>query len=515
MNNPTDYDVEWDIIETILQRAEAVNSSFKEALWAAAVTRWFDEKLLSFLLNRGDNYSDGSFEWLVQRPFIEPYNLAELDNPLPRYTLHNRTRVPLLSLLRKEDMNHFYFLNQRAWRYHKNKLDTLQHNMTEWADEETCRFEMVYHWLSFDGEEAFAEVEDLLAGFDEAYNPAAYERLLSLVDERRDYLSSEKQYWLQFYKGRLLTINQKWQMSLQMLEPLSTADLPPLLEASLYQALGDIHRALGRWERAIELYGKVIDYHKKHEDTGGEFTTLVIAQLNCDLGKVKLLQGKWDLAQKQFHEALNIFQKFSFKLDEGKTLILLSQTNRYKGDWKRAVKFGEKALACFRTSDFGQRTRLHGEAEARSVLGNAYQMQGKWQSARRQYKIAKDLFASLGDRYAETVVMVNLGEWSLRRGRVDKSLDILRTTLDLATELEDIELQSAIQILLGQSFKAAGQWEEAERWYLLSLDSSRKLNRELKVGEILSELAELYRMQGEWQKAAQIYHETTEVYLAM
>jgi len=515
MNDLIQSNLERDVFETIFLRAKQANPLFAEAIWIATTTRWFDKEIMSFLLMNSGMYLDDIFEWLTQRPFVELFNLTNPSGKSPRYTIHNKIRQMLLVALRKESPSHFYYINEQSKIYHEKKWNSLQENNASWLDQELHYFEMVYHWLSIEENEAFDEVDYVYIKLEQDYDFAACNRLLSLVDEQVDCLNDENLSWLQYYNGRLLGRKQKWQESLTLLEPLQNNKLSFQLETYLLHSLVDTYIILEQWERVITICYDLTSHYKKIENTEPETANAGIAQLYNSLGKMYLLQVKWDLAQQYFQKTLTIYQSLKYKFDESKTLIYIGQTYRLQGEWANATKYCWKAINLFRKSGFGERQRIHGEAEARNTLGNIYQMQGRWRTAQHHLMTAKMFFRDLGDQYAESIVITNLAELCVRQGKWKKALNYLDEAAIFAQKLHDKGLQLDVKILLGATFEVCGDWEESEKYYLQSLDLCHEIGQESNLSNPLSKLADLYRTQGRWQDAAKIYTELSKVSISL
>ena len=133
------------------------------------------------------------------------------------------------------------------------------------------------------------------------------------------------------------------------------ARLPSLVTCSLEQALararlatavGFQYRLGGLLDQAVEHYvnGKAA-FHKLEnlEDHYEEYTLLLQS-----LAIVYAKQGRMPLARPLAHEALRINEKIGSEYSTGLTLNTLSNIAQMRGNYPKALEYGEEALAIFR-----------------------------------------------------------------------------------------------------------------------------------------------------------------------
>jgi len=523
MNEAMPLDLEWEMMQTILARAQETNPSYAEALWAAAVLHWFDEQVLAALLpppQPSPASEGGAFSWLIARPFVERYyQAAPADSP-PRYNLHERTRRVLLSHLKSDDLPRFRELSRRAAGFFQDRLSRIDPALLssadihvraeppdykaaphEWGLAAEYLFEWLYHWLAVDDEQAFGKLTDLYHRLEFQYNLAACGRLLALTQEQRDLLTGDRPQWLRYYQGRLLQYSQRWADALAVWEPLQHEELGPKLKSWLANHIGIVYRLQGRWDEALQHYQASLDIARALGDRQGEAQTL------GNIGNVYASQGRWDEALAHYQASLDIFRALGDRHGESTTLMNIGNVYQSQGRWDEALAHYQASLDIFRA--LGDR---HGEANVLGSLGILSRQTGRWDEAIPYYKQKLEICRQLGDRPGGSGVLNNLGVVYAKKGSWAEAIQCYEDSLKIEREMKDRLEEARTLGNLGDVFKETGEWAKAEDYYKQAITILRDFEDKEQLGDWLEALGELYRMRGMWAEAVQVHEQALPIW---
>jgi len=126
------------------------------------------------------------------------------------------------------------------------------------------------------------------------------------------------------------------------------------------------------------------------------------------------------------------------------------------------------------------------------------------------YRITLEALARVGAQernLARCRALWAAGEHSYFMGRYDEAKEYVETTLAIAKETADEGMVAEALRLLGYSALALANRALAREHFLAALAKSRQLGNKLQVSSALNGLAELYRVEGELEKAEPLYEE--------
>jgi tetratricopeptide (TPR) repeat protein len=202
-------------------------------------------------------------------------------------------------------------------------------------------------------------------------------------------------------------------------------DLPA--QAAAEHSLADLHRRIGRFQRAIEHYTRAATLSQQAGWREGQTSTL------GGLGTTYFHLGRLPESAEHFTQALALARKHG-------------QTTR------QAARLGN--------------------------LGLVYWLQGRLQQAADQHTQALALSRQLGSRRNEAVGLANLGESYHSLGRFDDALDCLTTALTLHRELGDRGGEAEALCVLAAVHRDAGRHphalESAQAAVALSRDTGER-----------------------------------------
>ena len=176
-------------------------------------------------------------------------------------------------------------------------------------------------------------------------------------------------------------------------------------EIVLTHYLGTAYRALGQYDRALELQTQAQTQilQQAYHGNWGWSPLLEEAIIFDGLGITYQALGQYQTALDYHQKALNIFQEAS-RLDAPVVLNHMGMAYQALGQYDRARELHRQALAAFQGLD-----HRSGEATALLALGDVYQASGDHQQALSLYQQAFSLQQQLGDRVGEQRTFATLG----------------------------------------------------------------------------------------------------------
>jgi tetratricopeptide (TPR) repeat protein len=157
---------------------------------------------------------------------------------------------------------------------------------------------------------------------------------------------------------------------------------------------------------------------------------LAKAEQLMELGKIELVQGKYDEALRCFTGALHIFQNHRNRTGEESVIRDLGNVYRTQGQYERAIEFFTQALEIAR--EIGNK---RGEGIHLGSLGNVYQAQGQYERAIEIYTQALDIAREIGDKRSEGVHLGHLGNVYRIQGQYERAIEFYTQALEIAREI--------------------------------------------------------------------------------
>lgn len=188
-----------------------------------------------------------------------------------------------------------------------------------------------------------------------------------------------------FYQGKL---NKALSLYKEALEVASGRQ-----KTSIFWKMGEIYEEKNLLDKALDKYSECSKSIKEQNDI------LRAPVILTKIGNVYLLQGKNEISQKTFEEALN--KHCGEKHGEAITYHSLSKLHFAKGELKKAMEYINKAIEIF------DRLRAFRVAEAKLTKARIYLRKGDYQKAKEFIINAKDKFTEFGipHRIAETEML--------------------------------------------------------------------------------------------------------------
>jgi tetratricopeptide (TPR) repeat protein len=212
-------------------------------------------------------------------------------------------------------------------------------------------------------------------------------------------------------------------------------------------SLGGAHRALGRFEEAIEYLGQAVAICREIGDRWGEARALHY------LGISRLRFGRFDEARLRMQSSPGIELSLGSNRELSLTLRMLHA----------AVGPLEQALMISR--EVGDTYR---EGHLLGNLGEVYWQLGRHQEGIECLERSLAICRAIGDRRGKALTLDNLAEINRNQGRLKEAIDQYREVLAIRREIGDLWGEARVLQSLGHALRhsegadaARPCWEEA------------------------------------------------------
>ncbi|GAA2986715.1 tetratricopeptide repeat protein [Actinokineospora diospyrosa] len=152
------------------------------------------------------------------------------------------------------------------------------------------------------------------------------------------------------------------------------------------------HHQLGRHAEAIAMFEQALAMHRADGDTWGEATAL------AGLTKAHVGNGELDTALAESRRALHIRREHEDSRNIGQALNDVGRVHLAMRDFQEAIECAEQGLDLLVATDY-----WHGQAISHELLGDALHGAGRREEALARWRMAADLYGSLGDPHANEV----------------------------------------------------------------------------------------------------------------
>ncbi len=224
-----------------------------------------------------------------------------------------------------------------------------------------------------------------------------------------------------------------------------------------HQLLGESQRALGAYERSLEL--------RSAAGPRGRSSTRHRAETLHNLGALELSLGEDERGRRHLEDAIELWRGLGDDLARARSLDRLGLADLAEDEPDAAAGRFERALALRRSSAGGSTA-----AVSLANLGLARRHQGRVEEAVTLGREALELFLASGDRLGEARVRENLGHLERDLGRPQQAVAEHRRALELYRHLKDPAGESSALGALALDHRDLGHTDEALAAVFRALD---------------------------------------------
>ena len=288
-------------------------------------------------------------------------------------------------------------------------------------------------------------------------------------------------------------------------------DAEPLVQAELFETLGEIQRQLGRLDHADSLLGLAVAKREAAGATAGQDDPRGLVAL----GRLRLDQARYDEAESLIRRALES-NRARLPVDHPDVVsatVVLGEVLQGRGAYEEAIDVLESVAPAH-----DSRTTPLELAEVLNSLANAHFYVGRYAESdslnRRVLEITRE---SLGGRHPTLADnLVNLGATCTQRGEHVQAEDWYRQALAITRESygDDHPKAATNRTMLGRALVAQERYDEAEIELTAALAVLERIHGPVhpRVASALNELGIAALMNRRFDEAEAHYRRTTEIY---
>ncbi len=274
---------------------------------------------------------------------------------------------------------------------------------------------------------------------------------------------------------------------------LHSEDLP-LLRAKAYARLGRCYFRLGQITEAQTALKQSL-----------EILVLDVSEhafiLN-NLGLIARARDEVTKAKEYFTESLELYRKVSDTWGVANVLNNLGDVAFMLQHFEEARHFYQESLELHRV-----REDLRGMGLALVNLGSVYEHQGNLREAKQLFGSSLDTARDLADPYVENRALTRLAQLALTTKHFAEAKNYYQQSFDLASGMGNRAEAAQIARHLGQIAVDTQDFAEAEIQLSQSLTLFRKLADRVQINQGLEDLARLYTLTGEGERALELQSE--------
>lgn len=259
-------------------------------------------------------------------------------------------------------------------------------------------------------------------------------------------------------------------------------DLGELQALSL---LGSIWSKQGNNQEAKTVFDKALILCRRTENP-----RLMVTILNR-LGDLACYDGQYEIAVAQFNECLGITQRLNDRYNQAILLNNLGTIYHVWKDYPRAQEYYQNSLEI--CSEIGDQD---GKALALNNLGELATLQGDYPAAIQHSKNALQIAEQLQEYWTIIVCLNSLGEIHCKMGTLEKSRDYLLHAIELAVNINALDLVARVSVNAGRVFQLLGDQKKAIALLQASLaHSATEYDSRAKAVDFLKEMNAVYEIE--------------------
>ncbi len=251
---------------------------------------------------------------------------------------------------------------------------------------------------------------------------------------------------------------------------------------------------------AADILGTLVEEARRDGRALEEATSLFV------LGTTYLRRDDFDTAQPLYEEALSVFEALAMSFEQGQVLnnMAIIAGRRQELTEERALL--ERAATAF--NDAGL------EATPGYILGglaNNAMDRGQLEDAQRYMEQALTAFREQGLQNQEAVSLYSLSQVAQFRGDFAAARTLAEQSRDIARDIGQRWGEAASIRRLGKALLAQGDLDGAEAMFQEALALSRDIGARTNAAATLTELADIARLRGRHEEAAQLVAESAVI----
>lgn len=244
--------------------------------------------------------------------------------------------------------------------------------------------------------------------------------------------------------------------------------------------IGNVHRAQGDYDRAMECYQRHLVIAEDSEDWHAVSKTV------GNMGNVHRVRGQHDRAMECYRREARLSEALGDRQAVALATGNIGLVHFNQGDYSQALEYTGKFLNS--AQSLGDKRNL---GVAYGVLGNIYRQQNRLDEAMDAYRRQLEIMTELGDIRSKTYALGNIGRVYRLQYDYPMAMEYYRRHLALAEELGDKRSISFAEGALGGAYKELLAFPKSWAHYQRAIALCRELKLAPELTDNLIQTAEL------------------------
>ncbi|RME83974.1 MAG: tetratricopeptide repeat protein [Caldilineae bacterium] len=265
-------------------------------------------------------------------------------------------------------------------------------------------------------------------------------------------------------------------------------------EAELRFHLGLLYQLMRRFDDAEKQYEQALELFKQLDETHGQARTL------NRLAIVARQKRRFDLALARVEEAESLLAPDD--TERAYCYLVRGSLCHDRREWAEAAGYFRRSL------ELSEKKRaLREMAWGHANLGMALRHLEQMEESEHHLKQAISLFDDIGDPVNKAISLMNLGNLYLTLEEPEKALDCYRQAEPIFRETQDIMNEAKVCNNIGMAYRHLKRWNEAVTSYVRSVTLWRQLDNPVLLENALLGLAIAYLSQDHKESARPLLKE--------
>lgn len=273
------------------------------------------------------------------------------------------------------------------------------------------------------------------------------------------------------------------------------------LLARFYQSLAIAYNRKGEPEKAFDYLNKALKiYRDTLKSLNGE------ASVMEDMGFIYSQRGETSKALDQYNQALAIFERINNLPAQAQTLSYIASIHRKLGRYEQALNTLNKAQKLLDQVE----NYLFQQAMVVSNIADIYAISGDYNTAKKYYYKALELYDKSGDKSLSLLSLINISNMYKFSGEYQQALEYLNEGLKITVENKygtSIIFQQKASIHSLQS-----DYQNALNEYNNALSIQRSIPSPKLEATTLKQIGLLYKSLGDYQSSVNYYTNALDIY---
>jgi len=270
--------------------------------------------------------------------------------------------------------------------------------------------------------------------------------------------------------------------------------------ATMYNNIGGIHRAQGRYAEALESYQKALAIYERIRDQQG------IADCYNNIGVINVDQGQYAEALESYQKALPIYERLDDRQGIANCYNNIGVINVYQGRYAEALEAYQKALAIY--EPIGNQ---EGMATSYRNIGNIHRAQGRYAEALEAYQKAFAIYEHIGNSWGMAACYNSIGNFQSDQGWYAEALESYQKALTIHEHIGNQEGMASSYNNIGIIHKEQGRYAEALKAYQKALAIYERINNPWGIAACYNNIGNVHGDQGRYAKALEAYQKALPI----